>query len=62
MDGDFEAGIEMALSAVLVSPQFLFRVEPDPAGTPPNTVYRISDLELGAASHFSCGAAFRTMS
>ena len=31
-DGDFDAGIEMALSAVLVSPQFLFRVEHDPAG------------------------------
>ena len=30
--GGFEAGIEMALSAVLVSPQFLFRVEQDPAG------------------------------
>jgi hypothetical protein len=25
----------MALSAVLVSPQFLFRVETDPAGVPP---------------------------
>ena len=31
-DGDFDAGIEMALSGVLVSPQFLFRVEPDPPG------------------------------
>jgi hypothetical protein len=51
-DGDFEAGIEMALSAVLVSPQFLFRVEPDPAGTPPNTVYRISDLELASRLSF----------
>src|SRR6185369_8679777 len=26
-DGDFDAGIERALSAVLVSPEFLFRVE-----------------------------------
>ena len=51
-DGDFEAGIEMALSAVLVSPQFLFRIEPDPAGTPPNTVYRISDLELASRLSF----------
>ena len=31
-DGGFDAGIEMALSAVLVSPHFLFRLEPDPAG------------------------------
>ncbi len=51
-DGDFDAGIEMALSAVLVSPQFLFRVEPDPAGLAPNTPYRISDLELASRLSF----------
>jgi hypothetical protein len=50
--GDFEAGIEMALSAVLVSPQFLFRVEQEPAGLPPNTAYRISDLELASRLSF----------
>jgi len=32
-----DAGIEMAVSAVLVSPNFLFRLEPDPAGIAPNT-------------------------
>src|SRR5438034_5824962 len=58
MDGDpgspgsFDAGIEMAVSAVLVSPQFLFRVEEDPPGVPPNTVYRISDLELASRLSF----------
>ncbi|HYV30982.1 MAG TPA: DUF1587 domain-containing protein, partial [Candidatus Binatia bacterium] len=36
----FEAGIEAALSAVLVSPEFLFRIEHDPAGVAPGTVYR----------------------
>jgi hypothetical protein len=51
-DGGFEAGIEMALSGVLVSPEFLFRVEQDPAGIPPNTVYRISDLELASRLSF----------
>jgi hypothetical protein len=51
-NSDFEAGIEMALSAVLVSPQFLFRVEQDPAGIPPNTVYRISDLDLASRLSF----------
>ncbi len=51
-DGDFDAGIEMALSAVLVSPQFLFRVEQDPAGLSPNTPYRISDLELASRLSF----------
>jgi hypothetical protein len=48
----FEAGIEMGLSAVLVSPEFLFRVEQDPAGVAPNTAYRISDLELASRLSF----------
>ena len=48
----FDAGIEMALSAVLVSPEFLFRVERDPAGIPPNTAYRVSDLELASRLSF----------
>jgi hypothetical protein len=48
----FEAGIESALSAVLVSPEFLFRVEQDPAGAAPNTVYRISDLALASRISF----------
>jgi hypothetical protein len=51
-EGDFDAGIEMALSAVLVSPQFLFRVEQDPAGLPANTPYRVSDLELASRLSF----------
>jgi hypothetical protein len=42
----------MALSAILVSPQFLFRVERDPAGAPPDTAYRISDLELASRLSF----------
>ena len=51
-DGDFDAGIEMALSAVLVSPQFLFRVEQDQAGIPSQTAYRISDLDLASRLSF----------
>src|SRR5687768_2953958 len=51
-DGGFEAGIEMALSAVLVSPEFLFRIERDPAGIAPSTVYPISDLELASRLSF----------
>jgi hypothetical protein len=52
VEGNFDAGIEMALAGVLVSPQFLFRVEQDPAGVPPNTAYRISDLELASRLSF----------
>jgi hypothetical protein len=51
-DGGFENGIEMALRAVLVSPEFLFRVEQDPDGIAPNTAYRISDLELASRLSF----------
>lgn len=50
--GGFEAGIETALRSVLVSPEFLFRVEQDPAGAASNTAYRISDLELASRLSF----------
>src|SRR5262249_55587218 len=50
--GGFENGIEMALRAVLVSPEFLFRVEQDPAGVAPQKPYRISDLELASRLSF----------
>ncbi len=48
----FEAGIERALAAVLVSPQFLFRIERDPPGLPAGTPYRISELELASRLSF----------
>ena len=48
----FEAGIEMALSSILASPKFLFRVERDPAGISPKTAYQISDLELASRLSF----------
>jgi len=52
VNGGFDAGIEMALSGILVSPQFLFRVEHDPAGIPSNTPYRISDVDLASRLSF----------
>ncbi len=48
----FEAGIELALSSVLVNPEFLFRVERDPDDIPPLTAYRISDVELASRLSF----------
>ena len=50
--GGFDAGIEMALSAVLVSPEFLFRVEQDPDGVAANTTYRLSDVSLASRLSF----------
>jgi len=52
LQGDFDAGIEMALSSVLVNPHFLFRIEQDPDGVAPNTAYRISDLDLASRLSF----------
>ena len=51
-DGDFDAGIEAALSAVLVSRAFLFRVERDPPGVAPKTAYRVGDVELASRLSF----------
>jgi len=51
-DGDFDSAIESALSAVLVSHDFLFRVEHDPSGIAPHTAYRIGDIELASRLSF----------
>ena len=51
-ENGFEAGIGSALSSVLVSPEFLFRIEHDPAGVAPATPYRISDLALASRLSF----------
>jgi len=48
----FEAGIEMAISSILVSPRFLLRVERDPAGIAKATAYPVSDLELASRLSF----------
>jgi hypothetical protein len=42
----------MALRAMLVSPNFLFRVERDPQGAAPGSVYRINDYELASRLSF----------
>jgi hypothetical protein len=46
--GNFDLGIRAALERVLVSPDFLFRIEADPPGAVPGTAYRISDVELAS--------------
>ncbi len=48
----FDAGIEMALCAILVSPEFLFRIEQDPPGVAPGATYQISELELASRLSF----------
>ena len=51
-DSDFDAGITMALTAVLTNPEFLFRVESDPQKVAASGVYRVSDLELASRLSF----------
>ena len=50
--GSFDTGIEMALRRLLVSPEFLFRVERDPEGVAAGESYRVSDLELASRLSF----------
>ena len=51
-EGTFENGVEMALRAMLVSPDFLFRIERDPAGLASGSVYRVNDYELASRLSF----------
>ncbi|MBM3781446.1 MAG: DUF1592 domain-containing protein [Acidobacteria bacterium] len=49
--GGFEGGVRMALQSVLMSPRFLFRLEPMPTASPLRA-YRISDTELASRLSF----------
>jgi len=51
-EGGFDGAIEMAVSSVLVNPQFLFRIERDPEGIAAGVTYRVSDLELASRLSF----------
>jgi hypothetical protein len=51
-EGGFESGIEVGLRRLLVSPEFLFRVERDPAKAVAGTNYRVNDLELSSRLSF----------
>ncbi|MDR2214501.1 MAG: DUF1592 domain-containing protein, partial [Nevskiaceae bacterium] len=50
--GDFDRGIEAALTAVLASPKFLYRAEVAPHDAKPGSVYPLSDLELASRLSF----------
>jgi hypothetical protein len=51
-DAGFDAGLTLAIKRLLVSPEFLFRVEQDPEGVPPDTPYEIDDLTLASRLSF----------
>jgi len=50
--GGFETGIKMAVQRILVSPDFLFRVEIDPTKATPDTAIRVNDVELASRLSF----------
>jgi len=51
-EAGFDGGIQQALERLLVSPQFLFRIERDASNLAEGTPYRISDLELASRLSF----------
>ena len=51
-EGDFDHGIGKAVSAVLMNPAFLFRVERDPDDVAPGAAYRVNDIELASRLSF----------
>ena len=50
--GDFDDGIRAAVSRMLVSPWFLFRVESDSADVPAGSSHAVSDFELASRLSF----------
>ncbi len=51
-NGTFEAGIEIALRGILADPEFVFRMEAEPANVAAGATYRISDIELASRLSF----------
>jgi hypothetical protein len=49
---DFDTGIRMALTAILASPNFLYRAEPTPTTASEGSSYRVNDLELASRLSF----------
>jgi len=52
VEGGFDTGIQFALERLLVSPDFLFRIEQDPLDAQPGSMYSITDTELASRLSF----------
>ena len=48
----FELGIRWALERLLVDPDFLYRMEPDPVDIAPGAPYRLTDLQVASRLSF----------
>ena len=51
-EGTFEQGIQEGLARLLVSPEFLFRIERDPANMQADATYAVNDLDLASRLSF----------
>ncbi len=51
-EGGFEAGIQRGIERILAAPSFIFRIEEEPVGKAPGTVYRLNDLALASRLSF----------
>jgi Protein of unknown function (DUF1592)/Protein of unknown function (DUF1588)/Protein of unknown function (DUF1587)/Protein of unknown function (DUF1585)/Protein of unknown function (DUF1595) len=51
-DGGFTGGMRAGLERLLIDPEFLFRIEQEPAGVPPGTAYRVPALALASRLSF----------
>jgi hypothetical protein len=51
-EGNFETGIEMALSRLLTDARFIYRIEAEPANVKPGEPYRIADLDIASRLSF----------
>ncbi len=48
----FDDGVELAIRRLLVSPEFLYRIEADPEGAAPGAPYPVADLDLASRLSF----------
>ena len=51
-EGGFEQGVQMAIRRMLISLNFLFRIEADPVDAAAGTAYRLNDYELASRLSF----------
>ncbi len=51
-EGSFDDGVEVALQRILADPEFVYRLEAEPADLKPGDTYRISDLALASRLSF----------
>jgi len=55
---NFDMGIRRALTAIIASPKFLYRIEELPDGAAPGSIYQLTDYELASRLSFFLWSSF----